>query len=168
MENRLLGIKRERSSEGISTQDVLSVLKLDDLGIATKGYLTNDNIEFGSYFVLNLCDGSQLVKDGDVHVVTTRKGNDAFVIRKLDDKKLDVREARMLSYGSFKEYLKLSHNFDNIAYVDIDVNEFGCKVGIKPIRMRSKYSTNELAGKFYQFMKMNERDDSDDDSEMAA
>ena len=46
MENRLLGIKRERSSEEISTQDVLSVLKLDDLGFATKDYFTYDNIEF--------------------------------------------------------------------------------------------------------------------------
>ena len=46
MENRLLGIKRERSSEEISTQDVLSVLKLDDLGFATKDYFTYDNIVF--------------------------------------------------------------------------------------------------------------------------
>lgn len=168
MENRLLGIKRERSSEGISTQDVLSVLKLDDLGLATKGYLTNDNIEFGSYFVLDLCDGSQLVKDGDVHMVTTRNGNTIFVIRKLDDKRLDVREARMICYGPFKEYLKLSRNFDNIAYVDIDVNEFGCKVDIEPICMRSECSANDLAEKFYKFMKVDKRYDSDDDSEMTA
>ena len=101
-------------------------------------------------------------------MVMTRNGNDVFVIRKLYDKSLGMRKARMNGGGYVKDFVKGPFNFGNVVYADIDVNEFGCKVGIEPIRMRYKYSTNEFAWEFYRFMKMDERDNSDDDSEMAA
>ena len=152
MENRLLGIKRERSSEGISTQDVLSVLKTNRLDGATKVYSTGDFIEFGSYAVFDLYNGAQLIKNGRIHMVRTSDGI-VFAIRKLDDKSIDTREARIVDGWTFEEHAKKCISHTNFSYVDVNMDADGCKIDIEPVRDDGKYSIKELESMFRSYMK---------------
>ena len=140
--DKLLGTKTERPEE-ISTQDVLSVLKVSKSGGATKKYSTDDFIEFESYAVFDLHDGAQLIKSGRIHMVNISSGI-VFMIRKLDGKSIDTREARTAEEWTFEEYAKKCINYTNFSYVDIDVDTNGYKINVEPIREDVKYSVEEL------------------------
>lgn len=149
--DKLLGTKTERCKE-ISTWDVLSVLKTNRLGGATKKYSTGYFIEFGSYAVFDLYNGAQLIKSGRIHIVNTIDGI-VFAIRKLDNKSIDTREARMADGCTFEEHAKKCLSRTNFSYVDINVDEDGCKIDIEPVRDNGKYSIKELESMFRSYMK---------------
>ena len=149
--DKLLGAKTGRSEE-IATWDVLSVLKTNRLGGATKKYSTGYFIEFGSYAVFDLYNGAQLIKSGRIHMVNTIDGI-VFAIRKLDDKSIDTREARIVDGWTFEEYAEKCLSHTNFSYVDINVDEDGCKIDIEPVRDDGKYSIKELESMFRSYMK---------------
>lgn len=149
--DKLLGTKTERCKE-ISTWDVLSVLKTNKSGGATKKYSTCDFIEFESYAVFDLCNGAQLIKSGCIHMVSTSNGI-AFAIRKLDNKSIDTREARMADGCTFEEHAKKCISHTNFSYVDVNMDTDGCKIDIEPVRDDGKYSIKELESIFRSYMK---------------
>ena len=149
--DKLLGAKTGRSEE-IATWDVLSVLKTNRLGGATKKYSTGYFIEFGSYAVFDLYNGAQLIKSGRIHMVNTIDGI-VFAIRKLDDKSIDTREARMADGCTFEEHAKKCISHTNFSYVDVNMDTDGCKIDIEPVRDDGKYSIKELESIFRSYMK---------------
>lgn len=120
-----IGEKRARSGDfdEISAYDVLTTLKTSSRDLRENTHLLDSSV---AQVELELANNGRLEKNGDFYIVHSA-GGISFIIRKLGDKRLDVREARTSRGFTAFVHTKTQPHI-SFSYVDVDRNSDSIKV----------------------------------------
>ena len=117
--------KRARSEDfdEISAYNVLTTLKTSSRDLRENTHLLDSSV---ASVELKLANDWRLEKNGDFYIVHSA-GGISFIIRKLGDKKLNMREARTSSGFTAFAYTKIQSRI-SFSYVDIDKDSNSVKI----------------------------------------
>lgn len=120
-----IGEKRARSGDfdEISAYNVLTTLKTSSRDLRENTHLLDSSV---APVELKLANDWRLEKNGDFYIVHSA-GGISFIIRKLGDKRLDVREARTSRGLTAFVHTKTQPHI-SFSYVDIDRNSDSIKI----------------------------------------
>ena len=141
-----IGEKRARSEDfdEISSYSVLTTLKISSRDLKENTHLLDSSV---APVKLELANGGYLEKNGDFYIVHDVNGI-SFIIRKLGDERLDVREARTSRGFTAFVHTKTQPHI-SFSYVDIDRNSDSIKVESINDKMHNPKALEDLFRQSY-------------------